>query len=412
MSETLILPPPSVVGESHTDGPPLFLLPARDAVERLLTLARMHLGMEVAIVSEFTGEEQVLRHLEGDPEAFGLQIGSPARLSETYCWGVANGHLPPVVHDARADVRVRDLEVTWEADIGSYIGVPIRFSDGRLYGSVCCLSHSASPSLRDRDADFMTMVAALLGQELEAEWTAHQKRLETFGRIREVLEGGGLGVAFRPIFDLDSLAIVGYETLPRFDEGGSPERWFADADEIGLAADLERAAIQVSLAHLGDLPRGAYQWVSLSPRVMGSSTILDMLAEAPGDRTIVGLAPTGQDGESGLVEATHDLRARGLRIAFDHVGGEPTALSAIYRLQPELLRLDAGTVRGIDADPPQRDVISFLVRLGSEVGAVILAEGIETRETLNLLRDLGVAYGQGNALAPPLSLDELAHERP
>jgi EAL domain-containing protein (putative c-di-GMP-specific phosphodiesterase class I) len=412
MSETLILPPPSVVGESHTDGPPLFLLPARDAVERLLTLARMHLGMEVAIVSEFTGEKQVLRHLEGDPEAFGLQIGDTAALSDTYCWGVANGHLPPLVQDARADVRVRDLEVTWEADIGCYIGAPIRFSDSRLYGSVCCLSHSASPSLRDRDADFMTMVAALLGHELEAERTAHQKRLETFGRIREVLERGGLGVAFRPIFDLDSLAIVGYETLPRFEEGGSPERWFADADEIGLAADLERAAIQVSLAHLGDLPRSAYQWVSLSPRAMGSSTILDMLAEAPGDRTIVGLAPTGRDGESGLVEATHDLRARGLRIAFDHVGGEPTALSAIYRLQPEVLRLDAGTVRGIDADPPQRDVISFLVRLGSEVGAVILAEGIETRETLNLLRDLGVAYGQGYALAPPLSLDDLAHERP
>jgi len=412
MSETLILPPPSVVGESHTEGPPLFLLPARDSVERLLTLARMHLGMEVAIVSEFTGEEQVLRHLEGDPEAFGLQIGATTPLSDTYCWRVANGHLPPVIPDARADVRVRDLEVTWEADIGSYNGAPIRFSDGRLYGSVCCLSHSANPSLRERDADFMTMIAALLGQELETEWTANQKRLEAFGRIREILERGGLGVAFRPIFDLDSLAIVGYETLPRFEEGGSPERWFADADEIGLAADLERAAIQVSLAHLGDLPRGAYQWVSLSPRAMGSSTILDMLAEAPGDRTIVGLAPTGRDGESGLVEATHDLRARGLRIAFDHVGGEPTALSAIYRLQPEVLRLDAGTVRGIDADPPQRDVISFLVRLGSEVGAVILAEGIETPETLNLLRDLGVAYGQGYALAPPLSLDDLAHDRP
>jgi EAL domain-containing protein (putative c-di-GMP-specific phosphodiesterase class I) len=43
---------------------------------------------------------------------------------------------------------------------------------------------------------------------------------------------------------------------------------------------------------------------------------------------------------------------------------------------------------------------------------VILAEGIETRETLNLLRDLGVAYGQGYALAPPLSLDDLGHERP
>jgi EAL domain-containing protein (putative c-di-GMP-specific phosphodiesterase class I) len=412
MSEILILPPPSAVREFETDGPPLLLLHPRDSVERLLALARMHLGMEVAIVSEFTGEEQVLRHLEGDPEAFGLQIGAGARLSDTYCWRVANGHLPPVISDARADVRARDLEVTWQADISSYIGAPIRFSDGRLYGSVCCLSHRANPSLRDRDAEFMTMLAALIGQELEAEWAAHRKRLETFGRIRELLERGGLGVAFRPIFDLDSLAIVGYEALPRFEEGRSPKRWFADAEEIGLGADLERAAIQVSLAHLGDLPRSAFNWLSLSPRAISSSTIRDMLAEAPGDRTIVGLAPVVPDGDPGLVEAAHDLRARGLRLAFDHVGGEPTALSDIYRLLPDVLRLDVGAVRGIVADPPQRDVVSFLVRLGSEFGAVIVAEGIETRETLTVLRDLGVAYGQGDALAPPLSLDDLAHERP
>jgi EAL domain-containing protein (putative c-di-GMP-specific phosphodiesterase class I) len=412
MSEILILPPPSAVGESDTDGPPLLLLPPRDSVERLLALARMHLGMEVAIVSEFTGEQQVLRHLEGDPEAFGLQIGAGARLSDTYGWRVANGHLPPVIPDARADVRARDLEVTWQADIGSSIGAPIRFSDGRLYGSVCCLRHTANLSLRDRDAEFMTMLAALIGQELEAEWTAHRKRLETFGRIREVLERGGLGVAFRPIFDLDSIAIVGYEALPRFEEGGSPKRWFADAEEIGLGADLERAAIQVSLAHLGDLPRSAFNWLSLSPRAIISSTIRDLLAEAPGDRTIVGLAPVVQGGDPGLVEAAHDLRARRLRLAFDHVGGEPTALSDIYRLRPDVLRLDAGAVRGIDADPPQRDVVSFLVGLGSEFGAVIVAEGIETRETLTVLRDLGVPYGQGGALAPPLSLDDLAHERP
>jgi EAL domain-containing protein (putative c-di-GMP-specific phosphodiesterase class I) len=412
MSEILTLPPPSAIRESDTDGSPFVLLPARDSIERLLAPARTHLGMEVVIVSEFAGEEQILRHLEGDPEAFGLQTGAGSRLSDTYCWRVANGLLPPVIPDARADVRVRDLEVTWEADIGSYIGAPIRFSDGRVYGSVCCLSHSANPSLRERDAEFMTMLAALIGLELEAAWAAHQMRLEMFGRIREVLERGGLGVVFRPIFDLDSLAIVGYEALPRFEEGGSPERWFADADEIGLGADLERAAIQVSLAHLGDLSRGAYHWVRLSPRAMGSSTIRDMLTEAPGDRTIVGLAPTGPRGDPGLVEAADDLRARGLRVAFDLVGSETTALSDIYRFQPDVLRLDASAVRGIDADPPQRDVVSFLVRLGSEVGAAIVAAGIETRESLNVLRDLGVAYGQGYALAPPLSLDDLAHEGP
>lgn len=407
MSEILALPQP-VVGEHGTESaPPLVLLPARDAIERLLALARTHLDMELALVSEFTDNQRIVRIVAGDPEAFGLEVGAGTPLFDTYCWRVVNGLLPRVIPDAKADVRLRDLEVTWEADIGSYIGVPIRFSDGRINGCLCCLSHIPNPSLRDRDAGFMTMVAALIGQELEAEWAAHVKRLEAVERIRGVLERGGLGVVFRPIFDLASLGIVGFEPLTRFEDGGSPERWFAEAAEIGLGADLERAAKQVSLAHLEHLPGRVSLWVSLSPSGAGSSTIRDMLSEASGNRIIVGLASTGPDDQPGFMDALQDLRARGLRLAIDHVGRGLTDISDICRLRPDVLRLDADAVCGIDTDPSQRDVVSFLVRFGSEVGAVIVAEGIETRQTLHVLRDLGVAYGQGYALAPPLSLEDL-----
>jgi hypothetical protein len=60
---------------------------------------------------------------------------------------------------------------------------------------------------------------------------------------------------------------------------------------LRVRSTCSASAATISLAHLGDLPRGAYHWVSLSPRAMGSSTIRDMLAETPGNRTIVGLAP-------------------------------------------------------------------------------------------------------------------------
>ncbi len=412
MSDTLTLPSPATTGETVTSCPLLVLHPTPDAIERLLAFARTHLGMEVAIVSEFTGRRQVPRYLEGNPEEFGLEIGAVRDLSETYCWRVANGRLPQVIPDAKSDVRLRDLPVTWAADIASYIGVPLRFSDGRIYGSVCCLSHSANPSLRERDAEFMTMLASLIGQELEAEWAAHRERIDAVGRIRGILERGGLRAVFQPIFDLGSLSIVAYEALTVFEAEGSSKRWFAEAAEIGLGPDLERAAMQVAMAHLGDLPRHALLEVNLSLASMRSSTILDMIAAVLGDRIIVGLAPGKPDDAAGLEEVVRDLRARGFRLAVDHMSSESADLADICRLQPDVLRLDADAIRGIETDRLRRDVISFLVRFGSELGAVIVAGGIETRPALGVLRDLGVPYGKGFALAPPLTPEDLAHGRP
>jgi EAL domain-containing protein (putative c-di-GMP-specific phosphodiesterase class I) len=226
------------------------------------------------------------------------------------------------------------------------------------------------------------------------------------------LERGGLGVVFRPLFDLRSLVIVGYEAVTRFEKGGSPERWLAEATEIGLGPDLERAAKQVALAHLGDLPPNAFLWVSLSRTAMGTSRVLDMLAATPGDRIIVALALEELDANDWVEEAVHDLRARGLRLAIDRVNIEATALAHICSLQPDVIRFDAAAVGEIDADRSQPDALSFLVQFGSELGAVIVTDGIETRRAVRVLRDLSIPYGQGYALAPPLHPEDLRHEQP
>lgn len=140
-----------------------------DVVQRILALAREHLGMDVAFISEFAEGEQVYRQIEGDGRSFGFREGGSIALEGTFCRRLIDGTLSNVVPDARSDGRVKGLDVTRDADIGSYVGVPLRFSDGRLYGTLCCLSHLPDPSLRDRDGEFMKMLACFIVEQLERE---------------------------------------------------------------------------------------------------------------------------------------------------------------------------------------------------------------------------------------------------
>ena len=142
---------------------------AADSVEHILATAREVLGMDVSFVSRFTGDEMVFRALDGAAESFGWREGEGVPLDGTYCKRVVGGTLPSVVPDAKGDERVANLGITREAGIGSYVGLPIRFSDGRLYGTLCCLSHAPDPHLQERDAKFMEMLARLLADRLERE---------------------------------------------------------------------------------------------------------------------------------------------------------------------------------------------------------------------------------------------------
>lgn len=158
------------------------------SIEHILSAAREILGMEVAFVSEFVGGEQVYRSLEGDAASFGLEEGKGIALEATFCQRVIEGRLPNAVPDARSDERVNDLD----ADIGAYVGIPLRFSDGKLYGTMCCMSHSPDPSLNERDAEFTRVLARLISEQLEREKLEAEKQ-------RLAVESAGLGALLAAI---------------------------------------------------------------------------------------------------------------------------------------------------------------------------------------------------------------------
>jgi signal transduction histidine kinase len=142
---------------------------APETIEGVLEAAREELGMDVAFVSEFTQRRMVFRELVGEAGSFGWEEGESVPVDDTFCRLLLEGHLPNVIPDAKADGRVRFLEITGKAGIGSYVGAPIRFSDGTLYGTFCVLSHSPEPSLAERDGRFVRVLARLVAEQIERE---------------------------------------------------------------------------------------------------------------------------------------------------------------------------------------------------------------------------------------------------
>src|SRR5215204_5108089 len=140
-----------------------------EKIESLLSLVRENLQMDVAFVSEFAGDQLVFRALEGDAQSFGWGEGEGFPLDESYCKRVLDGRLPNVVPDARSADLTQELWVTSEANIGSYVAVPVVLSDGRPYGKPCCVSHKADPRLRERDLGLMEGVARELSRQIERE---------------------------------------------------------------------------------------------------------------------------------------------------------------------------------------------------------------------------------------------------
>jgi diguanylate cyclase (GGDEF)-like protein len=374
------------------------------SVERLLALAREQLGLALVAVGQFTRGREVFRYLDGDADVFGMGPGAEIPLEETYCQRVVEGRLPNLIRDARREARVRDLPITQEAGIGAYMGVPITLPGGRLYGMLCCLSPCAEPALGARDVRLLRILAGMLGEELEREERETAVRRGRHERIRRVLESEALSVAFQPIVELASGRVVAAEALICFadEPRRSPEAWFAEAAAVGLGVELELAAIGAALGELGRLPSGARLSLNVSPATLSSGRLDELLATVPAARLFLELSEHAPVDDYAVLEAAlAGLRSRGVQLAIDDAGAGFSSLEHILGLRPDVIKLDLALTRDVDTDQVRRALAASLVAFAREIGATIVAEGVETRAELEALQALGVTLGQGHYLARP-----------
>ncbi len=376
-----------------------------EAIERILSLARAALDMDLALLGAFDGDF-VVEAVDGDNEWFDLQVGTRLPVEQTYCKRMTQGDLPHLIHDTAADERTADLPLTREAGIGAYIGAPIRLWDGTLYGTLCCLSRSAEPSLNDRDVRFLRVLAEIVADQVDREQLEGEKRKLEWSRIRAILDSDHMDIEFQPIFDLLDCRIVSLEALARFwtEPMRPPSAWFAEATGVGLGVELELAAMRAALLRLDEFPADVAIALNVSPATALDTRFCELLLDVA-ERVVIEITEHAQvDDYDALRAALAPLRERGAQLAIDDVGAGFANLRHILRLAPDIVKLDLSLTQEIARDPAREALASSLVGFAGGVGASIVAEGISSDEDLALLRTLGVDYGQGFHLARPSSL--------
>lgn len=234
-----------------------------------------------------------------------------------------------------------------------------------------------------------------------AERERHEERRQA---VRQILDDDRIDMAYQPVVDLRTGAIIAVEALARFRTAvvRPPDQWFADAASVGLATELEVAAIAAALRRLPDLPPQARLSVNVSPRVALTQAFADCIEGAPRGRLVVELTEhVPVDDYEPLVERLATFRADGVLVAVDDAGAGYAGLQHIVSLCPEVLKLDRELTCGIEHDPARRAMAASMVHFADEIGALLVAEGIETQAALDTLRQLGISIGQGFHLARP-----------
>jgi EAL domain-containing protein (putative c-di-GMP-specific phosphodiesterase class I)/DNA-binding NarL/FixJ family response regulator len=257
------------------------------------------------------------------------------------------------------------------------------------------------------------VIDELVGQ-LQVRRRATERKRGSEMRIRSALEQeGALSMVFQPICTLGGGDPVGVEALARFrgPPVRGPERWFEEAETVGLRRELELAAIKAAVAELDRLPAGLYLSVNASPETLRSAALRKLLARTDGERIVVELTEHARiDDYKGVNGALARIRELGVRLAIDDAGAGFASLRHILRLAPEIIKLDRTLIDQIETDRSRQALAAGLISFASRIDATIIAEGIERSAEVEALLNLGVSYGQGFFFAKPAPLAELSLE--
>jgi diguanylate cyclase (GGDEF)-like protein len=245
---------------------------------------------------------------------------------------------------------------------------------------------------------------------------AHE-RLRIASDLRRALADGEISVVYQPILDLQTGFPRAVEALARWthpERGAvSPAVFVAVAERTGLIAELGRHVLRSACCQLAEwrrtLPGAERLWVSVNVSAHQITS-----GELPGDvkdaLRASGLPPHAlalEVVESALMEETDApgpvlalLRALGVRIVLDDFGTGYSSLSYLRRFPVDGIKLDRSFIDGV-AHPDAAAVVEAIISMGTKLGLDLTAEGVETREHAERLRDLGCPLGQGYMLARP-----------
>ena len=206
----------------------------------------------------------------------------------------------------------------------------------------------------------------------------------------------------QPIFKLDDQSPVGWEFLSRYSNRTFelPENFFRMSTERNVLTLVDHACLRAAIGAAMALPPYARFHLNIFPTTLISvppEHLLDLFPKPlPAGTFCLEISEQQIVGDpSYLLPAVRALRAAGVLIAIDDVGFGSSCLESLVLLEPEIIKIDKRCVIGIDRDPSRAVSLRRYVGIARTLGCEIVAEGIETTGELDVVRSLGIEYGQG-----------------
>ena len=286
---------------------------------------------------------------------------------------------------------------------------------------------SVDEILRDADLAMYEAKGAGRGRVVVFNVAMHERiadRLALEADLRRAIGAGQLSVAFQPIYKLHHQELMGFEALARWvhPERGpiSPAVFIALAEESGHIAALTRWVIDHAAGQLAawmrhsPAARDLTVHVNISGRDLSRpefvGEVRQVLAQhglAPGQLTLEITETTLMAQLQLALAALQPLRELGVRFSIDDFGTGYSSLAYLSTLPFDSLKIDRSFVMGMEAAPQNVEIVRAVVDLARSLGKKVIAEGIETPEQLQILRRLGVPWGQGYLMARPLRADQV-----
>jgi EAL domain-containing protein (putative c-di-GMP-specific phosphodiesterase class I) len=245
--------------------------------------------------------------------------------------------------------------------------------------------------------------------EQALEQAAHQRKsddLATLERLQDIILRERVSTLYQPILRMKEGTVMAFEALSRGKRGTGLETadaLFEAAREHNLSVELDRLCRRLALLSSGRIPSTAKIFVNTVPATIRDpefrgKPLIDFLqkAQVQPDRIVIEIT-------EGLVIDNYEMfrdtmgyfTDLNMAFAVDDVGKGYSGLTTIARLKPAFLKIDIGLVRGVHEKHENQVMVEAIISVGHSIGAGVIAEGIQTEEETQKLREMGVDYGQG-----------------
>jgi diguanylate cyclase (GGDEF)-like protein len=232
--------------------------------------------------------------------------------------------------------------------------------------------------------------------------------------LRQAIDKGELWVAYQPIVQAAGEDICGFEALVRWDHPLrgriSPDKFIPLSEECGLIGRIGTWVLEAALEEASKWPDSVRIAINLSPIQFNDPNIVDVVANA--------LARTGVRASRVELEITEGvflaegettdetfsrLKDLGVRLALDDFGTGYSSLGYLKKAPFDKIKIDQSFVRGAASKTNRNSaIIRAIVTLAESLQMDTCAEGVETHDDLQLIRDLGVSHVQGYIFGRPV----------